>query len=410
MLQFTIGSEVMAGSLADLNKVINRKSANALLENIYVRMDETGRVTMTAMYDNEYCMDKRLQADHFSGSGCFMANAEQLTMAVKGLPEQDLEFMHDDGRLHIVYKGGELSFDTGKGSEYPICPPVGDSQSVTITSDDLLKGLARVRYAVAHDEVRVIMTGVCVTSTKDELTFAGTDGRMLTLARRCPIEGEFRVVIPDKACDIILTTLKTGKQVHMAIGDERVLLTYGNTEFSTTIHTGAYPNVQGVIPQDSPYRLLVDRKVLLSAVKRVGAFANGTSGLLRVEYADGQLRITGQDNDVLSRTRSEVIPVKEQTMPETLAIGLSAPFLAKVLSFFGEDDVELQMSDTEHPVVFVGDGSTSLLMPMMLQDETKPKPKVEPQADEEDEDMEDEEIDEDVEDVEDVEHDDESVA
>lgn len=399
MLQFTIGSEVMAGSLADLNKVINRKSANALLENIYVYMDETGRVTMTAMYDNEYCMDKKLQADRFSGSGSFMANAEQLTMAVKGLAKQDLEFMHDDGRLHIVYKGGELSFDTSKASEYPLPPTIGGGKSVTITSDDLLKGLARVRYAVAHDEIRKIMTGICVTSTKEELTFAGTDGRMLTLAKRSPIEGEFQVVIPDKACDIILTTLRTGKQVHMVVGSERVLLTYGNTEFSTTIYTDKYPNVQNVIPKDSPYRLLVDCKALLSAVKRVGAFANGASGLLRVEYADGQLCITGQDYDILSRTRSEVVPVKEHTMPETLAIGLSAPFLAKVLSFFDKDEVELQMRDCSRPVVFVGDGSTSLLMPMLLQDEKKPEPKVETDEADEDDEVEDEEVDEADEDV-----------
>lgn len=377
-----MSSATLSATLGDLSRVMNKRTSMPILDNVLIDMDNTGRIRLTAMYDNEMRMCKTLQADRFAGQGTFLANAEQLCNALKGLPEQDTTLTHKDGELRIQYNGGSSAFTAdNNASEYPKAWTQGDSTARAYMDGKMLvDGIARVQYATAKDEVRKVMMGVYMERTGERLTFAATDGRVLKYTDYTPTfdSNDFGAIIPPRVCDVMRATIKPGNQVFVQLISDTIHLEYGNTTFDARLIEGMYPKYRNAVPTNSPYCMKVDKAALMASVKRVSLFANSSSKLMELKLSDGQLSIIGRDDDLFGRSMTEVIDTKgawseEGDMPDTLRIGVSATLFASVLQNYGSDVVEMQIADPSRPIKFVGDSALAILMPMMLKEEETPE-------------------------------------
>lgn len=402
MLQFTIESTTLYSALRDLNRVIDKNASLPILTNVYVCMDSTGRISMTALWDSDIRMNTTLQASRCEGSGVFLANAEQLINALKGLPKQDVTLTCERDELRIKYEGGSIAFlvvtDDEEVKKFPFITRTDSDIRAIMRGKILVDGIASVQFAVGKDTTRPVMTGVLMERVGDRLTFNASDGRVLKfLDYKIESSSDFRAIIPTRVCDIIRATIKSGSQVFMQLTDTHIYLDYDNTLLDVRLIEGKYPNYRGVVPKSNPHHIEVDRQTLLNCVKRVSLFANSTSKLVELCYKEGKLSVSGRDDDLFTRAMTESIDVAKawsadaNGIPEPLRIGLSATFLTSLLMNFGGDSVELQILDNSCAVVFSGDSSTTLLMPMMLDEHKEDKPTYTPET-EEDEDVEDEEI------------------
>lgn len=400
MLQFTISSTTLAGALNDLSRVINRKASMPILTNVHISMDNAGRLTMTGADGNDFTMTKTIQADRWEGAGVFIADIDQMTNALKGMPEQDITLRVNANRCEIDYKGSSLSFLTGEANKYPTLANNELENAVTayIDGQTLVEGVAHCRYACANDPIRIVMTGVFMEYANGTITFASTDGRKLTAVdRKADLQTDaFSGILNQKTCDIIRATVNAGKQVRMIINNEYVSLQYGNTLFLARLVEGRYPNFRGVIPTNIDYRIVVSKASLAASVKRLATFAPSGSGLIRLDYKaeDGTLVLTAKDIDLFARTMTESMAIVSATATDggpipDMAIGLSATYMLQVLQNFGSENITLcfiakgDTNDTERPVKFEGDMAQTLLMPMMLNDE--PVAEEEPQDEDDDE-------------------------
>lgn len=384
------------GAVSDLNRVINKSASMPILTGIHASMDNAGRLTLRAMDGSDYVMTKAIQVDRWEGAGAFVADAEQLTKALAGMPEQDITLSVTNNRCEIAYKGGSLSFETGDVEKYPVVSEAEYNITTTIDGQILTEGVSRCLYAAAKDQTRPIMTGVYVHYADGQITFAASDGRKLSLSdRKAELAcDEFSGVFNSKTCNIIKATINAGKQVRLCMGDTYVSLQYGNTMFRARLIEGRAPNYRGVIPTTTAYHLTINTKTLLASVKRLSAFAPSGSGLIRLDF-DGSstLALTAKDIDLFSRTMTETLSVDDATATEgdvpSLAIGLSATYLAQVLANFGSEKATLNFCamsngecDASRPVTFTGDMATTILMPMLLEkEEEEPQQEDEPNRD-----------------------------
>ena len=395
MLQFTIESTALYGALRDLNRAIDKNASLPILTNVYVCMDSTGRISMTAMWDSDIRMNTTLQASRCEGSGVFLANAEQLINALKGLPKQDVTLTCERDELRIKYEGGSIAFlvvtDDEEVKKFPFITRTDSDIRIIMRGKILVDGIASVQFAVGKDTTKPVMTGVLMERIGDRLTFNASDGHILKfLDYKIESSSDFRAIIPTRVCDIIRATIKSGSQVFMQLTDTHIYLDYDNTLLDARLIEGKYPNYRGVVPKSNPHHIEVDRLTLLNCIKRVSLFANSTSKLVELCYKEDKLSVSGRDDDLFTRAMTESIDVAKawsddaSGIPEPLRIGLSATFLTSLLMNFGEDSVELQILDNSCAVVFSGDSSTTLLMPMMLDEHKEDKPTPTPETEEDD--------------------------
>ena len=134
---------------------------------------------------------------------------------------------------------------------------------------------------------------------------------------------------------------------------------------------GRYPNYNAVIPQNNPFKATVDRLSLASALKRVGVFCNQSSGLVKVELSNNNLKLTGQDNEYAT-SAEEFLLCEYNNTP--ISIGFSCQFLLEITNIMENDSITLEVADPSRPGVIrpaeenAEDEVLMLLMPMRVED------------------------------------------
>lgn len=134
---------------------------------------------------------------------------------------------------------------------------------------------------------------------------------------------------------------------------------------------GRYPNYNGVIPKENPYKIIVDRVSLLNALKRVSVFSNQASNLIKLQISENQIFISAQDID-FSISAEETINC--QYADDQIKIGFKSAFLIEILNNINSSDVIVELTDPSRAGIILpfenedNEDILMLLMPMLLND------------------------------------------
>ena len=159
--------------------------------------------------------------------------------------------------------------------------------------------------------------------------------------------------------------------VQVKFDDNNAYLTCANFEMVCRLIEGRYPNYNGVIPQENPYKVIIDRISFLNALKRVSVFSNQASSLVKLHLKDNLMTVSAQDIDFSTSAEERIVCQFEGT---ELNIGFKATYLIEILGNIGSEEVILELADPTRAGLLVpaenaeNEDLLMLLMPMMLND------------------------------------------
>ena len=134
---------------------------------------------------------------------------------------------------------------------------------------------------------------------------------------------------------------------------------------------GRYPNYNAVIPQGNPNELTVDRKSLLSTIKRVLPFASASSQLVRLSIEPGKLTVSSEDIDFATSAKESILCDYNGM---NLNIGFGGNTLLEILNSLDSEEVCLKLADPSRAGVVTpvtqpeNQEILMLIMPMILND------------------------------------------
>lgn len=238
----------------------------------------------------------------------------------------------------------------------------------------LLNGLGRALFATADDELRPVMNGIYFDINTDSLTFVASDGHKLARLRNFSVKAEERAafILPKKPANLLRSVLtKEQESVTVKFDENNACFTCSNFEMVCRLIEGRYPNYNSVIPQENPYKVIIDRVSFLNALKRVSVFSNPASSLVKLHLTDNQIIVSAQDIDFSTSAEEKIIC--QYSDPE-LKIGFKATYLIEILSNIAAAEVIVELADPTRAGTIVpaeneeNEDLLMLLMPMMLND------------------------------------------
>jgi DNA polymerase-3 subunit beta len=134
---------------------------------------------------------------------------------------------------------------------------------------------------------------------------------------------------------------------------------------------GRYPNYNSVIPKDNPNHVTIDRKSLLSALRRVLPFASESSQLIRFHLENGKLEISSEDLDFSTAAKEQLVCEYDG---KPMNIGFKGSSLLEILSNIDSDDIIINLADPSRAGIIVpatqpeNEDILMLIMPMLLND------------------------------------------
>lgn len=374
-MRFTLSSTALNSRLQTLSKVINSKSSLSILESFLFQV-QNGQLTVTAS-DNDNVMRTSLPLDEFDNDGNFAIPSHTVLDAVKELPEQPLTFEVnlDTYEVMVGYQNGQYQFTALNAEEYPQAKVIADdAHTVTINSQVMCENINRTAFATDNNEIRPVMNGIYFDFTPDALAFVASDGHKLVRCRYYGIKSEnpASFILPKKPAMLLRNVLdKTDDDVIVKFNNNSAEFHFKNGMLSCRLIEGVFPNYNAAIPSDNPNELIIDRKALLSAIRRVLPFASMSSQLIRFHLDNGNLELSSEDLDFATSAKENLVC---QYNGQTLQIGFRGDFFTEILNAITTDDVKILLGDPSRAGIVMptsqpeNEDVLMLIMPLLLND------------------------------------------
>ena len=300
-MKFSISSTALSSKLQNLAKTLSAKPSLPILNNFLFEIVD-GVLTLTTS-DSETTMKASMQLDESDSNGRFTVPSRTILDATRELPEQPLHFdiNLETMAVQITYQNGVYNFTAQTAEEYPRNKELAaDAASIQMESAVLLNSIVRSLFATGQDELRPIMNGIYFDLKEDGLAIVATDGHKLVKSKNTAIRSDVKrsFVLAKKPASLLRNILtKDSTMVEVKFDDRNAEVHFPNGMLSCRLIEGNYPNYESVIPQDNPNQITLDRKGLVSVLRRVLPFASESSQLIRLHVEQGLVELSSEDID-----------------------------------------------------------------------------------------------------------------
>lgn len=374
-MRFSVSSSALSAKLNMLSKVINGKSSLPILDSFLFEISADG-MTITAS-DSDNIIKSTLPLTDVEGGGEFCIPNRVMLDALKELPEQPLQFDVDNETyaIKLLYQNGLYNFTGLSAEPYPRSQHMSDAAySVTLPAQLLIDNLSRTIFATGNDELRPVMSSIHFDMTADAVAIVASDGHKLVRNLNYMVKSETPSTfnLPKKPGTLLKNILsKEGDDVVIKFDDRSAEFFFSEGEMRCRLIDGRYPNYNSVIPQDNPCKATIDRKALVSALRRVLPFASESSQLVRFRIENNRFEVSSEDLD-FSTAAKEQLACEYVGTP--ISIGFKGTGLMEVLSNLQSEHVVIELADPSRAGIFVpleqpeNEDVLMLLMPMLLND------------------------------------------
>lgn len=385
-------SKTLMTAISKSLKCTTAKPSLAILENILISQKSEGHLVLISSNGESQLT---VPAPLFVVKGKFIESlaipAKLIVSFLQTLPDCSINFEFVDGgtSLYLEYcidvdgkaKKGKASLTYLSGADFPLLNSVEKPSTVLTLPDNVfLPALANLSDFLSDDFLRPVMNNACIDIAEDlsDVVFVGTDGQKLVKQTYSSndgtgfnVKGRPNKILVNKKSIHILSVFSGCGEVMIESDGKKVRYSCGDVEYISSIVEGKYPNYNSVIPKDSSYYLVVNKKELIEIIKRITLFGNPNSKLLVLEKNGDMVNISSQDIDY-SHSAKEEISIKESECIDGFRIGFNWNIALSSVSAIPGEMIRIRLLDASRPAVITSDEPSpnilSLMMPMMIDD------------------------------------------
>lgn len=370
-MKFIVSSSVLYHQLSGINGVITTNPVVPILENFLFEVSEGILVATASDLQTSITTEMPIESKE---SGNIAVPAKILLETLKNLPEQPVTFNIDESTYSI-----EISSDNGKyklagenATDFPKIPVVADDFSVDMSTEALGRAINNTIFATSNDELRPSMTGVYMSLSATDITFAATDGHRLIRYRRVDVASEQgnSIIIPRKALNLLKATLPVeDTNVSVEFNASNAFFKFGNVKMICRLIDDTFPDYKNVIPVDNNNKIYLNRPEFLNSLKRIAIYANRATNHIKIKITGNELQISAEDIDFANEANERLAC---EHHGEDVEVGFNAKFLIEMVNNLAVDRILLTLSDTSRAGLLSpleereNEDLLMLIMPVML--------------------------------------------
>lgn len=413
-MKFEIVKELLFKRLADLNSIIERKTTQPILGHVYIKA-ENDQLTLIST-DTEVTLRGNARATVLE-SGKTTVPCDKFYQIVHRLPNGvNISCELIDEQFHIRASGSHFKLVTLPGEDFPVAQSVEHQASLSLDATALYNILNKVRFSIANQDVRQYLNGLFINVIEDgeALHSVATDGHRLSCAYTRldqAVDSKSHFIIPEKAVnelvkhlslDSFMNERQLDKQlshdveevnrindeldqikelrkrsvkeqmntlphpVTVYIGERELSLQTQHYHLISRLIDGQYPEYEKVIPQSQKTPVLVDREVLLHALRRAKVLLIDRHDGIRLRFEGHTLFLSARNME--NETAEETLDIVN-TAAILLETGLNINYLIDAVSNIDGENLQIHFENAESPCLITSiddPGVHYVIMPMRL--------------------------------------------
>ena len=353
-MKINIESSTFRDGLNKVLSVIDKKNSRPILTNCLINAFE-GKLEVIAT-DLEITAKIILNAN-VSEPGTFCLNTKNVFEIVRELPEANVELTvnKEKNLLELDCKKINYSLLITNSDEYPQTNFENSASEFKISSENIIKIISKVSHSISTDETRINLNGIYIQKLDSKLRSVAIDGHRLALLDIFNFESDNQslvdgIIIPKKGIYELKKVAESypDSTLKVSVDDSFMYVNANDTYFlSIRLIAREYPKYQTVIPSKTTLKMVVDRNVLLDAVKRIRILSNEKTNGIKLGLTNSNLSISA--NHPSLGHALETVPANYEG--ENLEIGFNAKYMIDVLTTLDYNEITFEFNNELSPVI-----------------------------------------------------------
>lgn len=350
-MKITIPKSTLLQALQQIEAGTPARSSISILNNVLLETKPNNLQLTTTDIDLSISCTVEAQVEHTGNTTLPMRHFLNI---VHNMPDGNLSIeINDKHQTTIVNDSVRFKILGMPSDDFPRFSITDTKQTFKLPQAELREMLKKVSYAASTEEGRYILNGVLISFKQDKLIVVATDGKRLALVETetdVPKGQETDLIIPQRAVNLLIRTLKDEGDVKLSASPKHVQATFDGITLYSKLIEGTYPNYRQVIPSHCDYRIAVDRENLIEVLHRVSLIITERTTAVTLKFIKNKLIITA--NTEIGEAE-ETITVKYDG--KEMSITFNPLFLIEPLKNLTSDEVYLEITDDVSPGVIKAD-------------------------------------------------------
>lgn len=302
--------------------------------------------------------------------GVVVAPGRLLTDIVRSLPHGTVRLHTDiEGDLRVESGRSKFTLRTFPDDDFPkVSTP---EATAVIGTDGLAQAIDQVARCASVEASRPILCGVRFESADKGFRLVASDSYRLGLKDvPSPLSaGLSDALVPARGFTELARLIGHHKPEEIGVHSDSQSITFvvGPVTLTTRTIEGTFPNYRALIPEDHPFRIIVDRKEMLDALGRVKLVSDNPTTPVRVHI--------DPDNLILRVSTPGKADAEEHVSEFTysgddLDLAFNPTYLLDGLEAIEDTDVSISVASALKPALIraaTSDDYTYLLMPVRVE-------------------------------------------
>ncbi len=283
-MKVSILQENFSKALNQAAKAVSNRPNIPVLANVLINC-EKGKVKLSAT-NLEIGVNTWIGAE-IAEEGEVTVSAKLLAEFVNSLQSGKLELIQVNQTLEVKSVDNRAEFMIIPATDFPEVPQVSGDPTFSLNAYLFADAINQTAFATATDDSRPVLTGLLLETTGRKVSLVGVDGFRLSKKNLKVEKGsaeDIKEVIPARSLVELEKIIKESVdedallEVYLQKGKGQVLFKVGNTEFTTRLVDGEFPDYTQIIPAEKNYGFKILKNEFATSIKIASIFARNVIG------------------------------------------------------------------------------------------------------------------------------------
>ena len=373
-LSVSVEKSALVKALSHVQNIVEKRNIIPILSNVRITC-KSGILELTST-DMDILVSERISA-HVIEEGAVTLPAHTFYDIVKKFADNSVVVIviseKNKGKVDIISDNSNFSLPFLPAIDFPGIDKGIMPFQFSLTSTELCSIIDKSKFSVSTEETRYNLNGIYFHVIEEEgnknLRAVATDGHRLSCISSTVPENAEKipgVILPRKAVTELRRIIDSLEaDILIELSNTKVKFTFKELEFICKLIDGNFPEYSGLIPKESTFSMIVEKKKFIEAIERVSTISFEKVRAIKFQINENQIELLVV-NDELGEGQ-EITDCKSN-MSE-FDIGFNSRYLLDVLAAIEGDKVEFQFNDSFSPVKIVDVSDSSavyVIMPMRI--------------------------------------------
>lgn len=347
-MKFVIKKEDLFNGIKIVERATSIKALQPVFLNIFIETIGNNAIKLIAT-DLDFTVSTIVDAQ-IEEEGKITLPSKTLNEIVSKLGNKLITFEMTEGEttVNITCQNSKFDIIGISASEFPqeICNyEIKEEESFEIELKPFTKAIKQAAFAAAGYETSNLLSGVVCDINGETLEIASTDGNRLARVREKITNKENKtkqIIIPAKTLNEFLKTTSyiDEETIKIYFEPSKIIIKTEKATMISRILEGHYPKYNQLIPQESPKEAIINVSQLISALERVAIMIYEKTNIVKMNFADNELTLTGDAPD--SGKSEEKIEINYTAEP--LLIAFNYKYVLDALKNIESEEVKIGLN------------------------------------------------------------------